>query len=385
MVSMSVRSGSSCARIWSKYATCSLVPSFTVPESGGNFPSISFISVVLPTPLGPISAIRSPRITRKSRSRTSVRSPKRLLDAGQFRDELAGTLARVERQLRRCPGDRVVRALAPQRFQTAHAAHVARAPRLDALADPRLFLLPERVELPVGDAFGGELVGLARLVRGEVAGIGAQQTAVEFDDPRGHAIEERAVVRDHDRRRLLAHQVLEQRDAVDIEVIGRLVEQQQIRRERQRQRERRALLLATRRRRGRRRFVETEAVQIFDEPRFDAPAFALVGELLVASVRPPRSARLSRSDDAGGSFGSCSTSTTRRPSRRFSSPSSRSRRAAITLSSEDLPVPLRPMRPMRSPSSTAKPARSSSGWRPNASSAPCRLKRDMADVSQAEA
>ena len=98
----------------------------------------------------------------------------------------------------------------------------------------------------------------------------------------------------------------------------------------------------------------------------------------LCSVRRPRSARLSRSDDADGNSGSCSTSTTRKPSRRLMSPSSRCARSAITFSSDDLPVPLRPMSPMRSPSSTVSDARSRSGWRPNASSASWRASSGMA-------
>ena len=45
---------------------------------------------------------------------------------------------------------------------------------------------------------------------------------------------------------------------------------------------------------------------------------------------------------------------------------------ASTPNKDDLPVPLRPMSPMRSPSAMASEARSSSGVRPNASSASLR-------------
>ena len=168
------------------------------------------------------------------------------------------------------------------------------------------------------------------------------------------AVEERAVVRDDDRRRLLAQQLLEQRDAVDVEMIGRLVEQQQVGRQRERQRERRALALAARTptpgsvasSRPKRCRNSTSRASTRQRSRSSCACSSAV-------ARPPRSARLSRSVDAGGSTGSCSTSTMRRPSRRLISPSSRSARPAITLSSDDLPVPLRPMRPMRSPSSTS--------------------------------
>ncbi len=134
------------------------------------------------------------------------------------------------------------------------------------------------VELAVGHRFRRQLGGLAGFVGGEVAGVRAQQAAIELDDAGGHAIEEGPVVGDHDRRRLLRDQLLDQRDAVEVEVIGRFVEEQEVRREGQRQGQRRALLLATGRRLRRGCLVETEAMQEFDQPRFRSPALALVGD-----------------------------------------------------------------------------------------------------------
>ena len=135
------------------------------------------------------------------------------------------------------------------------------------------------LRLPI--AFGGQLVALARFVRRVVARIRAKEAAVELDDPRRDAVEEHPVVRDHDRGGLLAQELLEQRDAVDVEVVGRLVEQQEIGRERERQRKRRALALAAGRLRGRHRLVETEAMQVLDQPRLGAPVLALVVQALV--------------------------------------------------------------------------------------------------------
>ena len=155
-------------------------------------------------------------------------------------------------------------------------------------------------------------------------------------------------MRDHDRRRALQQQLFERRDAVDVEMIGRLVEQQQVGLQ-ARARERAPRACARRRTRvcGAALRVEAEAMQEFHEPRFDAPALALVVQCARCA---PRAIRLSRSVAAGGSSGSCSTSTTRKPSCRASSPSSSASVPAIACSSEDLPVPLRPIRPMRSPS-----------------------------------
>ena len=218
------------------------VPSLTVPESGGSAPRISFSSVDLPAPFAPIKPSRSPRMMRSVRSRTSARPPNALLtcvSSATSRPERSPastaslTLPRRARRslrsrrsdssLRTRPSSRVRRASTPLRIQASSCAQ-------------------NWSNLRLRRRLGCELARLARLVRGEVAGIRAQQAAVELDDARGHAVEERAVVRDHDRRPASSRdEVLDPRDAVDVEVIGRLVQQQQVGLERERQRQRRAL------------------------------------------------------------------------------------------------------------------------------------------------
>ena len=200
---------------------------------------MSRISVDFPAPFGPSSPSRSPRITRSDRSRTMVLSPNALRDAGQFRDQPARALAGVQRQPHVAQALATRGALLPERFEPAHPSLVARPPGLDALADPYLFLGPELVEAPPGDVLGGQLVRLALLVGREIARVGAQQAAVEFDDPGRHAIEERSVVADDDGGRTLQQQLLEQQDAVDVEMVGRLVQQQQVGLQRHRERQRR--------------------------------------------------------------------------------------------------------------------------------------------------
>ncbi len=74
----------------------------------------------------------------------------------------------------------------------------------------------------------------------------------------------------------LEEQVLEERDAVDVEVIGRLIEQQELRLERECQCECRSLALAARARVGAHGLVEPEAMQEFDQPDLGVPAQALV-------------------------------------------------------------------------------------------------------------
>ncbi len=89
----------------------------------------------------------------------------------------------------------------------------------------------------------------------------------------------------------------------------------------------------------------------------------------------PRSTKLSRMLSAGGSTGSCSTSTIRTPSLTCRSPSSSDARPAMIATSEDFPVPFRPISPIRSPSWIENEASSSRGSRPNARWADCKASR----------
>ena len=198
IVSTTDFSGSSCSRIWSKYATCTFAPSRIVPASGSSWPRISLISVDLPAPFGPISPRRSPRCRRIDRSFTT----------GARRSSCATFISSATSLPERSPASSVSltlpEALASRcAFDRAALRGGARglrcacgAPR--CRADPDFFLRPELVELAIGDLLGRELLALARFVGGEVAGKGAQQAAIELDDARHDAIEERAIVRDHD-------------------------------------------------------------------------------------------------------------------------------------------------------------------------------------------
>ena len=131
--------------------------------------------------------------------RDQLRS-KGLRHAIELGDELAGALARVDREPQVPEALAPCGALDPEPLEPAHAPFIARAPRLDATADPHLFLCPELVELAIGDRLGRQLLALARLVLREIAGVGAQVAAVELDDPRRDTIEKVPVVRDEDRR-----------------------------------------------------------------------------------------------------------------------------------------------------------------------------------------
>src|SRR6185436_12729227 len=208
-----------------------------------------------------------------------------LADAHQLRDQLAGALAGVERELEIAETFAPCRSFDAQRFEPTHPALVARAARFDAAPDPDFFLRPELVELAIRNVLGRELLALARFVSCEVAGKAAQQAAIQLDDARDDAIEKGAVVRDHDRRRALQQQFLQCRDAVDVEVIGRLIEQQQIGLQRQSESERRAFALAARRSLRSALGIDIESMQELGQTRIDTPALTLIVQVVDAAAR----------------------------------------------------------------------------------------------------
>ena len=80
----------------------------------------------------------------------------------------------------------------------------------------------------------------------------------------GHLVEEAPVVRDDDAGDVPLQQVFQRFDAVDVEMVGGLVEQQQVGRDGEGQRQRRAFALAARHRSRRRVGIHREALQVFD-------------------------------------------------------------------------------------------------------------------------
>ena len=130
---------------------------------------------------------------------------------------LAGTLAALT-------------ALDAQGFQGTHAAFVTGATGLDALADPDFFLGQFLVEQRVGGFFGSQGGFLVHQKAGVVAVPVDQAATVQFEDARGQALQESTVVRDKQ------HGALEVLDGffkpgngADVQVVGRFVEQQQVR------------------------------------------------------------------------------------------------------------------------------------------------------------
>jgi hypothetical protein len=81
----------------------------------------------------------------------------------------------------------------------------------------------------LASASDGQLLLLHALVGAEVAGVAAQDAAVELDDAGGHAVQEGAVVGDQHHAALEAHQqALQPVDGIQVQVVGGLVEQQHV-------------------------------------------------------------------------------------------------------------------------------------------------------------
>ena len=115
-------------------------------------------------------------------------------------------------------------------LQGADPAFVAGPPGLDARADPDLFLGQLLVELGVlpGLGFQGRLFAIQ--VRRVVARPAREPAAVEFQDAGRHFAEQGPIVRDEQQRAAIAQQkILQPADGVDVEVVGRLVQEQEVR------------------------------------------------------------------------------------------------------------------------------------------------------------
>ena len=120
--------------------------------------------------------------------------------------------------------------LIAHRFQRAHAAFVARAPGFDALANPHFFLrqafVEQRVLLFLVDQHGFLARQISRVVAGEVR----QLAAIEFDDARSQTLQESPVMGDEQQSAVPVQQkFFDPGNGGDIEMVGGLVQQQQIR------------------------------------------------------------------------------------------------------------------------------------------------------------
>ena len=153
----------------------------------------------------------------------------RFADLGEFGDDLAAGQAGGHVQPDAAQGLAPRGAAQPELLEARDAALRPGAAGFDALANPHLFLGQQLVGLGADDSFLRELFFLLQLVLGEVARVGAQLAAVELDDARCDTVKEGAVVRDRHHAALeVDEEVLEPLDRVQVQVVGRLVEQQHV-------------------------------------------------------------------------------------------------------------------------------------------------------------
>jgi hypothetical protein len=130
-----------------------------------------------------------------------------------------------------------------------------------------------------------EVRGALALERRVVAGVGLELVAVDVNDRLRDRVEEVAVVRDQEQRaRVALEPVLEPQHRVEVEVVGRLVEQQQVGARRERLREVEAHAPAAREARDRvgvARVGDAQARQELGRPR----ARGVAADLLVPVVQ----------------------------------------------------------------------------------------------------
>ena len=101
---------------------------------------------------------------------------------------------------------------------------------MDARAYPNFFLGQLLVELGVLSGFGFQSRLLAIQVRRVVARPTREPAAIEFQDAGRHLAEQGSIVRNEEQRAAVAEQkILQPADGVDVQVVGRLVQQQEIR------------------------------------------------------------------------------------------------------------------------------------------------------------
>src|ERR1700693_436526 len=197
----------------------------TLPASAGRSPRQRRSSVVLPTPLRPTTPVHCPGFNWNVRSRKSQRSPT-FAPASSTSTAMLPSFGAggISKSISRSSGGASSPDTAPHPFQFNPQKSLAAAFRL--FGD----LLPDRFRFQV---------------RRVVAGMRVATAAVEFDDSRGNDNEKVAVVRHKNHRaRKPLEKFFKPADRFRVEMIGRFVQQQQIRLRRQRPAQRHPPFLA---------------------------------------------------------------------------------------------------------------------------------------------
>ena len=234
--------------------------------------------------------------------------------------------------------------LAAHPLQLPHAALVPSAPRLDALSDPLFglseFLVEEGFLLLFRRQHGlfalQESVVVARPVK--------QPAPIQLQDAVGQPAQEAAVMRHEDEGPVPAVQeLLQPRDGVDVEVVGWLVEQQQIGRRHEGSSQQHSPL-----RPGRRRLEHRVAAELHPCEDMRHLLLPAQGESVSLSPRIKPPATMSFTGPRRSRGASWGSSDARAPGARTTSPSSGATWPQRIRSKVVLPSPLRPKSPIRS-------------------------------------
>ena len=147
-----------------------------------------------------------------------------------LRHQASGAIGLGDPQPGRTQGGTPLQPLRPQRLQRAHAAFVAGAPGLDALADPDLLLGELTVEVGVGLGLCMAALLAATQIIAVVPWPVRNLAPVQLQDAVGDPLQETPVVsHEEERARIVFEEILKPVDGVDIEVVCRLVQQEQVR------------------------------------------------------------------------------------------------------------------------------------------------------------
>ncbi len=185
-------------------------------------------SVVLPAPFGPITPDDPARRQLEGEAVDQEALAEALLQFARLDHHVAEPGTRRDGDLRLA--GLVATGLGDQLLIGADARLGLRLPRLGARPDP-VELAGERALLGLF-LLALDLEPLLLLLepRRIAALVGNACAAIELERPFGDVVEEVAVVRDHDHgARIVAQMMLEPCDALGVEMVGRLVEQQDIR------------------------------------------------------------------------------------------------------------------------------------------------------------
>ena len=168
----------------------------------------------------------------------------RLADVFQLSHQLATAITAFQLQADLSHALAARLTLGTQLIQALHTKHRPRAPRFHAFANPDLFLLEQFVGTRIGQCFFVQQRFLARLILAEIARKTHQLAAIQFDDAGADAIQETTIMGDKQQGHArFDQQRFQPLNGGDIEVIGRLIEQQHVRRHRQRLRQGQAFFL----------------------------------------------------------------------------------------------------------------------------------------------